>query len=99
MVRRVTLQYFDGCPNWQIAEARLRELSNEVDLAIVHERIETPGDAERVGFPGSPTLLIDGVDPFVTGDESVGLACRIYLTADGPQGAPTLDQLRAAFVT
>ncbi|MFO7960074.1 MAG: hypothetical protein R6U94_03900 [Nitriliruptoraceae bacterium] len=92
----VTLQYFDGCPNWKLADQRLRALQDELDLAIAYQRVETPAEAERVGFRGSPTLLIDGADPFADDDEPVGLTCRVYDTPDGREGAPTSDQLRQA---
>ena len=92
----VTLQYFDGCPNWELADQRLRALQAELDLTIAYHRVETPEEAERVGFRGSPTLLIDGIDPFATADDLAGLACRVYDTPDGPRGAPTSDQLRRA---
>lgn len=93
---RVTLLYFDGCPNWQVVDERLRELRSEVGFSLEHRRVETPEEAERVGFRGSPTVLIDGVDPFAAGDEPFGLACRVYATPDGPQGSPTVEQLRTA---
>ena len=51
--------------------------------------------AERYKFRGSPTLLIDGVDPFADLDAPIGLSCRLYKTEHGYSGAPTLDQLRA----
>jgi hypothetical protein len=92
----VTLLYFDGCPNWEVADQRLRELQGEVGFSLEYARVETPEEAERTGFRGSPTVLVDGVDPFATGDEPTGLACRVYPTPDGPQGSPTLAQLRAA---
>lgn len=92
----VTLRYFDGCPNWEIADERLRSLADEVGFTLCYEKVETPEEAERLGFDGSPTVLIDGVDPFATGDEPTGLACRVYATDEGPQGSPTLEQLRAA---
>ena len=93
---KVTLLYFDGCPNWKIADQRLSELSGELELVVERRRITTPEEAEGLGFGGSPTILVDGRDPFATGDEPAGLACRIYQTPDGPQGAPTAEQLRAA---
>jgi hypothetical protein len=93
---RVTLQYVHGCPNWEVVEGHLRELAGEFDIAIHHRLIETPEEAQRVGFVGSPTLLVDDVDPFAAGDEPVGFACRVYLTDDGPRGAPTIEQLREA---
>jgi len=91
----VTLLYFDGCPNWQVADERLRRLKDEAGFTLEHATVDTPEDAERLGFRGSPTLLIDGEDPFATGEEPAGLACRVYGTPDGPQGSPTLAQLRA----
>lgn len=96
MVTEVTLLYFDGCPNWQQADERLQRLRNEVPFTVHYQRVETPEDAARAGFAGSPTVLIDGIDPFATGDEPSGMACRIYATPLGPQGSPTLGQLREA---
>jgi hypothetical protein len=57
--------------------------------------VTTPDEAEAVGFRGSPTILVDGHDPFDRGDEPVGLSCRVYQTPDEPAGAPTIAQLRA----
>lgn len=34
------------------------------DQPIRRQRVETPEEAERVGFGGSPTILVDGIDPF-----------------------------------
>lgn len=90
----VTLQYFDGCPNWEVTDHRLRSLEDELGFTLRHARVETPEEAERLGFAGSPTVLVDGADPFATGDEPTGLACRVYATPEGPQGSPTLEQLR-----
>lgn len=92
----VTLLYVDGCPNWQTAAARLEDLQGELGFSLRHTRVETPAEAERMGFRGSPTVLVDGVDPFATDDVPTGLACRVYATPDGPQGSPTAEQLRAA---
>ncbi len=90
----VTLLYFDGCPNWQLADERLRALQDELGFALTRELVETPEDAEAKQFRGSPTVLVDGRDPFADGGEPVGLSCRLYRTPEGPAGAPTLDQLR-----
>ena len=96
---QITLRYFAGCPNWRLAEERLRATlaSAGVDDAVISlESVETHEDAVRLGFRGSPTILVAGRDPFADEDAPVGLACRIYATPDGLQGAPTLEQLRAA---
>lgn len=94
----VTLLYFDGCPNWRTADERLRGLQEELGFSLDHRRVETAEEAEKVGFRGSPTILVDGRDPFARGDEPVGLSCRIYQTPDGPGGAPATDDLRAALL-
>ena len=93
----ITLQYFDGCPSWQEVDAHIKTLESQgVDLTITHQLIETPEAAAEAGFRGSPTILIDGVDPFADPDAPVGLSCRVYRTDDGYVGSPSLEQLRAA---
>jgi hypothetical protein len=97
---QITLQYFDGCPNWQVTQAHLEELQDEgVDLDVVHQLIDTPEAAEAAGFRGSPTVIVEGVDPFADPDAPFGLSCRVYPTETGFAGSPTLEQLRAAIVT
>lgn len=96
----VELQYFEDCPNWHTAGARLAQIAAEQPtLTVRHRIVATPEEAEAIGFRGSPTILIDGHDAFAAGDEATGLACRIYQTPDGPAGAPTLAQLRDAVRT
>ncbi|GAB6987312.1 DF family (seleno)protein [Nocardioides pyridinolyticus] len=93
---KVELLYFDGCPNWTVADERLAEALRVVSLddVTVHRRkVETEQNAIAVRFTGSPTVLVDGRDPFATGDEQVGLACRVYATPQGLAGSPSLAQL------
>ncbi len=92
----VELLYFDDCPNWQVTDAHLAALALELGgMAVTYHLVETPEEAARVGFRGSPTVLVNGVDPFATGTDPVGgLSCRVYRTPEGPAGSPTLDQLR-----
>jgi len=93
----ITLQYFDDCPNWKLVDAHLQALKVEgLDLDVTYRFIETPEAAAEAGFRGSPTVLLDGIDPFADPDAPVGLSCRVYPTAEGYAGSPTLDQLRTA---
>ena len=92
----ITLLYFEGCPNWKVADERLATIAAErSDVTVTHRVVETIEEAERLGFHGSPSILVDGEDPFADADTAVGLSCRVYRTPDGPAGAPTLQQLRA----
>ena len=46
---------------------------------------------------GSPTLLIDGVDPFAELGQPPGMSCRLYRDDEGrTSGAPSVGQLRHA---
>jgi hypothetical protein len=97
---KVTIQYFEACPHWRIADARVRSVLRDLsrnDVHVEQELIESPDEAARVGFHGSPTILVDDRDPFATGAEPVGMYCRVYATDEGRQGAPTEAQLRTIF--
>jgi hypothetical protein len=93
----ITLLYFDGCPHWEIADQRLAQVASEHPrVTVTRHRVETTEEAQRIGFHGSPSILINGVDAFARPGAGVGLACRLYATPNGLAGAPTLDQLREA---
>ena len=78
MSMRVTIQFFDGCPGWTVARDNLEAAAREsgVALEVIEQRVDTLEDAERLGFAGSPTILLDGVDPFATPDARPARACR-----------------------
>ena len=94
---KITIQYFEGCPHWKLADERvhtvLRGLARK-DVSLEYQLIDSPEIAERVGFHGSPTILIDGRDPFAIGGEPVGMTCRVYRTDEGRQGAPAVAELQ-----
>lgn len=92
----VTLLYVDDCPNWRTLDARLQALAEEMDLTILRREVTSGDEAARLGFPGSPTVLVDGTDPFARSDEPTGLTCRRYAIPGGPAGCPTEAQLRQA---
>ena len=71
----VTLPYFDGCPNWWVADEHLAAVGDELGFDIDRRMVDTQEEAERVRFRGSPTVVVNVHDPFATGDERVGLSC------------------------
>ena len=95
---RVQLLYFDGCPSWQVAEARLHEALEATGSSVEVEKVlvTTPEQAEEWNFVGSPSVLVDGEDLFPEPGAPVGLACRLYRTPEGLRGSPTVSQLVAA---
>jgi hypothetical protein len=87
------------CPHQQLATERLRQALAEAGLSttgFTTRVIAYQAEAERSGFTGSPTILIDGRDPFAEPGAAPSLSCRIYRTLDDPAGAPGLDQLGQA---
>ena len=94
----VTVLYFDDCPNWRAADERVREALTRAgrdDVRVEHRLVATAEEAEAVSFRGSPTVLINGHDPFADPDAAAGLSCRVYRTQAGLAGAPTVEQLLA----
>jgi len=93
----VALLYFDGCPNWRETDQRLRQALVAAGLEVTPSYVSVTSHeaAERLSFRGSPTVLVDGVDPFADASDPVGLSCRVFRTPDGLRGAPTVEQLVA----
>jgi hypothetical protein len=94
----VSLLYFDGCPNHHATMSLLETMledagwTGEIELVSV----DSPERADELGFRGSPTVWLDGVDPFLDPEAPVGLSCRIYATESGYQGTPPEQELRTA---
>ncbi|MEE4311299.1 MAG: DUF2703 domain-containing protein [candidate division KSB1 bacterium] len=85
---KIEVQYFEGCPHAEPAIRlceRYRDEHTEVTLILT--RVESDEEAAKVGFRGSPTILINGKDLF--GDpvpDEPHLACRFY-----PSGLPSYE--------
>ena len=61
------LWYFADCPNWHLAERRLRQALDSIgrnDVVPRLMRVETDTEAAAVDFAGSPTFTVAGVDLF-----------------------------------
>ena len=67
-----------------------------VKATITHTSIASEGQARQRGFIGSPTILLNGSDPFAQLEAPVALACRLYYTPDGLRALPKLQDLRQA---
>ena len=90
----ITVLAVADCPHVALVRERIASALERLGrLAHTTEQVvATDEDAVRLRFRGSPTILIDGTDPFPA-DSNAALACRLYLTEDGMQGAPSVDQL------
>jgi hypothetical protein len=100
-IPEIELLWWAGCPSTERALTELRSVLDQVGLEDAQVRmreIRSDADAQRAGFFGSPTILIDGVDPVpVGGDEPHGLSCRVYRRRDGSiRPTPDPDDLGEA---
>jgi hypothetical protein len=95
---RLDILQVPDCPNAGVLETRLAPLLEAHPGIEVTQRVITAEvDAERLGMTGSPTLLVDGVDPFARPGQEPSLSCRLYPDEQGRPGpAPSLRQLREA---
>ncbi len=89
------------CPNEGPAREVLREAAGLAGLGEVPVTVTVIGsdqEARSRGFIGSPTFLIDAVDPFAVPGAPTGVTCRVYATPHGPAGVPPIAALRDALL-
>lgn len=93
---RVQVLHVPGCPHAVVLTARLADLMGD-GVQVEVRTVRDEGEAVLLGMCGSPTLLIDGIDPFTAGVRPPSLSCRLYSGEDGAlAGVPSLAQLRQA---
>ena len=92
---KVQILFFDSCPSHEAALDLLEGVLDEVgwDGEVDPVHVDTPEQAEELEFRGSPTFLLDGVDPFADTDSPVGMSCRVYTTRNGLEGVPDRHDL------
>ena len=83
---RVELLATPDCPHQEPTRAALHRVLSEgaIETPIQLVLVSTLDDAEFLGFPGSPTVRINGEDlvPLPAGSPAT-LACRLYVQPDG----------------
>ena len=100
MSHEVELLWFEGCANHPPARRVLEGVIAEVAPGTPIREVDAtdPAVAERVRFPGSPTIRVDGrdVDPTYTDPGDYTPRCRLYRTSAGLRGLPERDWIVAA---
>lgn len=94
---RLTILYVPDCPNVATLQDRLAQVITADCAELALRLVDSQELAAELGMTGSPTLLIDGVDPFAEPGRSASLSCRLYRDEmDHLAGTPSLTQLRRA---
>jgi hypothetical protein len=83
---RIEFLWWRGCPSWERALEMLRaEMAmqgfGEEALEVIE--IGDEAEAEAHGFPGSPTIRVEGEDVAPAEGDPIGLSCRVYPQRDG----------------
>jgi hypothetical protein len=94
---KLQILHVPDCPNTAVLAARLDEaLTGRADVAVEQVDVADQDEAAALGMTGSPTLLVDGTDPFAVPGVSASMSCRLYVDDTGTvSGAPSASQLRA----
>jgi hypothetical protein len=94
----LTVLAVPGCPNAPVLGDRLAAVVNGREgISVSDQVISDESEAARSGMHGSPTLLIDGVDPFAEPGQPPSMSCRLYRDENGQlSDTPTVGQLRQA---
>lgn len=89
-----------GCPNVALMDDLLRiVLADRQGVRVIHREVLDLGQAEREGMRGSPTLLVNGIDPFAEQGSQPSVSCRLFRGEDGQaRPAPSKAALVAALV-
>lgn len=95
---RLRILHVPDCPNVAVLEERLDGLlGGRPGIEVVREVVDTDDAAAAAGMTGSPTLLVDGADPFAEPEQAPSVSCRLYRDEAGRlDRTPSASQLRRA---
>lgn len=98
---KVEVLYFKGCPNHHPVVERVQQVlrSEQINVPVDEIEITNAVMAQRVGFLGSPSIRIEGLDiePEARGLQTFGFGCRTYSDAEWRRsGVPSTTTIRRA---
>ena len=97
---KIEVLFFDGCPNHKSAVERVRQVVAEEGLSaeILEVNVSDPSVAQKVGFLGSPSIRVNGLDiePEARSVRANGMMCRTYVVNGRREGLPPHEMLRQA---
>jgi hypothetical protein len=88
---KVEVLHVPGCPSLALLLTRLAEVLGDLQTVSTRE-VRSADEAAVLGLVGSPTLLVNGIDPFAQPGRGASLSCRLE------RDVPTVEQLRAVLV-
>ena len=96
----IEILYFEGCRNHGPALQLVQELLREEGLSAEISEIQVgdPASAREIGFLGSPSIRVNGLDvePTARTEHEYGMMCRTYVSDAGREGLPSREMIRTA---
>lgn len=95
---QIDILHVPDCPNLEVARSRIHTALERarIEAAIREVEVGSIDAAVRSDMSGSPTILIDGTDPFAQAHGEPSVSCRLFRTEQGLKGAPSVEQLTEA---
>ncbi|MBS1252333.1 MAG: hypothetical protein MAG451_01372 [Anaerolineales bacterium] len=99
MTLEIQFLWYEDCPSHEEGLRLLQDVLAELDVEadIQRVKVETEEQAQRLQFPGSPTIRVNGedIDPDGAASLPSALTCRAYRREDGRiSPLPSRDQVR-----
>ena len=102
MSHDVELLWFSDCANHLAARRMLQDVIAKLAAGTPIREVDAtdPAIADRIHFPGSPTIRVDGrdVDPSFIDPGDYTPRCRLYRTDAGLRGLPERRWIEDALV-
>lgn len=93
---QIDILYTADCPHWEATAYLVDDVLTDLGFegAFSYWQVDSLEQALEWNFPGSPTVLIDGRDPFASPDLEPTLECRSYFSPEqGMVEHPTYNML------
>ncbi len=95
MLTKIEFLYFEGCPSYKSALDHLKEIIDEekIDSNLKIIIVESPEEAQKVGFQGSPSIRVNGID-LEDKNDGFSFNCRLYNVNGELTGTPSKEFIR-----
>ena len=87
--------YFEGCPSHKPALAYLKEIieDEKIDTNLEMVCVDSPEEAQKAGFQGSPSIKINGID-LEGKNDGFSFNCRLYNVDGKLTGTPSKEFIK-----
>lgn len=92
---KIEFLFFDSCPSYVQALENLKEALTEQNLEYELDliRVNSPEEAEKFDFQGSPSIRVNGIDLEGRKGEA-SFNCRIYTINGKMSGVPSKHYIK-----